>query len=312
MRSICALLLLLLLSACAAGPELQLVRATGEPVELSDVAFFPQEEYQCGPAALATVLVEAGVEVTPEQLVAHMYIPARRGSLQTELVAATRGHGQVPYVMRGSVAPILAELRAGRPVLVFQNLGLERWPLWHYAVLVGFDPDREQFLLRSGTTRRHVMSAREFLATWDRAGRWSLVTVAASEPPVSADVVSWLQAVAPFESIGDLATAALGYEAAVKRWPEESLAWTALGNVRYRQDRLEEAEMAYAHALSLAGGLWSARNNLVRTLIARDCPERAERWVEQAGHPPVGYQETWQATLAALAAASGEADCPDP
>ena len=35
-----------------------------EKVELTGTPFFPQTEYQCGPAALATVLNAAGVKVT--------------------------------------------------------------------------------------------------------------------------------------------------------------------------------------------------------------------------------------------------------
>src|SRR5207237_9306004 len=53
-----------------------------EHVELTQVPFFPQDEYQCGPAALATVLASSGVKVTPEELVAQVYIPERKGSLQ--------------------------------------------------------------------------------------------------------------------------------------------------------------------------------------------------------------------------------------
>jgi len=37
-----------------------------ERTELREVPFFPQEEFQCGPAALATVLAASGVKVTPE------------------------------------------------------------------------------------------------------------------------------------------------------------------------------------------------------------------------------------------------------
>src|SRR5262249_33165121 len=43
--------------------------------ELTEVPFFPQSDYQCGPAALATVMVAAGVKVTPEELVPEVYLP---------------------------------------------------------------------------------------------------------------------------------------------------------------------------------------------------------------------------------------------
>ena len=254
------------LGACAVGPEHRVLREAGAPVELVQVPFFPQDEYQCGPAALATVLVHSGVDVTPQQLVPQVYIPDRQGSLQAEMLVATRSQGRVPYVLPESLAPMLMELRAGQPVLLLQNLGLDRWPVWHYAVLVGFDPAGEKFLLRSGITRREERGAVPFLASWDRGGRWSMVAVQAGEPPASADVLGWLRAVAPFESMGHLDLAAEGYLAAVARWPEEAIAWTALGNVRYLQRDLLAAEAAYLHALELSPGFRTACNNLVQTL----------------------------------------------
>ena len=225
---------------------------------------------------LATVLVHSGVDVTPQQLVNRVYVPGRQGSLQTEMLAATRSQGRVPYGLPETLAPILAELRAGQPVLLLQNLGLDRWPVWHYAVLVGFDPAAEKFLLRSGITRREERAAVPFLASWDRGGRWAMVAVKPDEPPVSADVLGWLGAVGPFESTGHLDVAAQGYVAAVARWPEEAAAWTALGNVRYLQRDLVAAEAAYRHALELSPGFPTACNKLAQTLTERaDSGERS-------------------------------------
>ncbi|MGD8236773.1 MAG: hypothetical protein PVJ65_11540, partial [Chromatiales bacterium] len=72
----------------------------GEPlVQLADTPFFPQQAYQCGPAALATVLNANGVSISPEQLVPQVYLPERRGSLQVEMIAAARRYDQVPVVI---------------------------------------------------------------------------------------------------------------------------------------------------------------------------------------------------------------------
>lgn len=259
----------LALYGCAIGPEHRVLRDAGAPFEIVDVPFFPQEQYQCGPASLATMLVHSGVEVSPQQLAPRVYTPERQGSLQAEMLATVRNHGRVPYVLPPSLAPILDELRAGHPVLLLQNLAFDWWPLWHYAVLVGFDPAAETFLLRSGTTRRKQSGAVDFLARWDRGGRWSMITVKPDAPPASADALGWLRAVAPFEATGKLDIAAEGYMAAVERWPEEPMAWTALGNVRYLQRDLAAAEAAYRHALALAPGFGTACNNLAQTLKER-------------------------------------------
>src|SRR5437868_6842253 len=79
---------LLVLGGCASlAPQTTQLRdrlppALHDYVELKEVPFFPQDEYQCGPAALATVLNTFGVKVTPEELVPEVYLPARKGSLQ--------------------------------------------------------------------------------------------------------------------------------------------------------------------------------------------------------------------------------------
>lgn len=281
----------LALYGCAIGPEHRVLRDAGAPVEILDVPFFPQEQYQCGPAGLATVLVHSGAETTPEQLVSQVYVPERQGSLQTEMLAATRSQGRVPYLLPKSLAPILEELRAGQPVLLLQNLAFDWWPIWHYAVVVGYHPAEDKFLLRSGTTRREESDAADFLARWDRGERWSMVTTRPDQPPASADVLGWLRAVAPFEATGKLDIAAEGYKAAVKRWPEAPMAWTALGNVRYLQRDLAAAEAAYRHALKLAPGFGTACNNLKQTLKERaaagasSCDEEAACMSDCGTHP---------------------------
>ena len=56
-------------------------------IELESTPFYPQDDYQCGPAALATLLGAAGRPSSPEALVDEVYIPARRGSLEPEMIA---------------------------------------------------------------------------------------------------------------------------------------------------------------------------------------------------------------------------------
>jgi len=65
--------------------------------ELKEVPFFAQEEYQCGPAAIAMAMNAAGASVTPEQMVEQVYLPARKGSLQIEMLVAPRQHGFITY-----------------------------------------------------------------------------------------------------------------------------------------------------------------------------------------------------------------------
>src|SRR5262249_34976020 len=95
---------------------------------------FPQDDYQCGPPALAVVLANAGVKATPQELVPQVSLPARQGSLQVEMLAAARRNGLVSYTLAPSYEALLRELAAGTPVILLQNLGL--FEGWHYAVAI--------------------------------------------------------------------------------------------------------------------------------------------------------------------------------
>lgn len=138
-----------------------------------------------------------------------------------------------------------------------------------------------------------------------------MVAVAPDAPPASADVLGWLQAVAPFESTGNLETAVEGYEAAVARWPDAAMAWTALGNARYLRQEFTIARVAYERALTLSPELWTARNNLVQTMIAQGCADLAQEWINGVGDPPNEMGPVWARTLQELAA-TGNGSCRSP
>lgn len=243
-------------------------------VELAGVPFHPQDEYQCGPAALATLLGASGIEATPEDLVAEVYIPARKGSLQTELLAATRQRERIAYVLEPSLAALVHELAAQRPVLVLVNLGVRSWPIWHYAVVIGYERDTHALLLRSGTTERQRMSLRRFSGAWSRAGQWAYVALRAGELPASGSSERYAAAVADFETV-DAGAALLAYEAGIGRWPDAPLLRLGAANALLAQGDSPAAESALTELLRIAPADIAARNNLAELLSLRGCRDAA-------------------------------------
>ena len=274
-----------MLSACASStPRLTELIDPGTParIELADVPFFPQQEYQCGPAALATVLDRPDRRVTPAELVPRVYLPGRRGSLQPELVAATRSYDRLPYLVEPSLDDAVAQLAGGRPVLVMQNLGWRIRPAWHFAVLVGYDAPSSTVVLRSGTTERRVMKARRFDRTWARADRWALVVLEPGELPARPDLDRYMSAAASLEAVGRRDAARAAYLRALDEWPESPWPWLGLANLEHAQGRLERAHDAYRAALDRDPGHVAARHNLAETLEARGCISRARVEIDAA------------------------------
>lgn len=264
------------LSGCAIGPALRVSEAApGTPRLLQQVPFHPQEAYQCGPAALAMVLGASGIPADPDALVSQVYLPGREGSLQVELGAAMRRAGRIPYPVAPTPEGLLHELRAGRPVLVLQNLLTRSVPKWHYAVVVGAEPERNRIVLHSGTRRALATPARTFLRTWDWAGRWGLVALRPGELPATADPGLYLAAVADFEAVAGAAAAKPAYEAAFRQWPAQPHVLLAMGNLRHASGDRAGAARFYRDGLARAPGDAVLGNNLASVLGELGCRREA-------------------------------------
>ncbi len=246
-------------------------------VELTDVPFFAQELYQCGPAALAEMLQYRGVAATPEALKGEIYLPERQGSLQVELVAAARSRGFVVYPLAPSLDDLLREVAAGNPVLVLQNLSLPIYPLWHYAVVIGYDLSRQSLLLRSGTTKRQETPLATFERTWARGNHWAILVLPPDRLAATAEPLKHLTAVQELEAVGRIAQARSGFQTALSRWPRNDIAWLGLGNAAYALEDFDQAEAAFRSLLEITPLSVPAWNNLAYALVAQGCDRAAEQ-----------------------------------
>ena len=216
---------------------------------VADVPFFPQEKYYCGPAATAMTLAWSGLPVTQEEMAEQVYTPGREGTLQPDVIAAMRRNGRLAVPV-DSLRDLLAEIAAGRPVLVFQNLGLAIYPQWHFAVAVGYDLENRKLIMHTGTYQSRPVALRTFEHTWRRGGYWALVVLEPGEMPVAAEELDVVRAAAGLERVSRHADAARAYEAILERWPHSLPAWMGLGNVRYALADLAGAEAAWRGAVA--------------------------------------------------------------
>lgn len=248
---------------------------------LREVPFFPQEDYECGPAALAMVASAAGVPRRPEDLVSQVYVPGRQGSLQPEMLAASRRQGLPAYQLKPALESLLREVAAGHPVVVFQNLSLPVSPIWHYAVVIGYERERNRLVLHSGRTERLEMTLATFERTWARGGHWAMVALAPTQLPATAEVEGYAAAVAALERVNPRAALA-AYGRALQAWPGRRTLLLGAGNSAYALGERERAAATYREATVAHPDFAEAWNNLAQVLLEQGRRDEAAQAIARA------------------------------
>ena len=306
-RGLCGMVLAaLFISGCAGlqrGDWPQGLAGIPAQREIASVPFFPQDEYQCGPAALAMVLAWSGLAVEPADLTEKVYTASLKGSLQPAMIAGARRSGRLAYVISGTES-LIREIAAGHPVIVLQNLGLSWIPVWHYAVAVGYDTPRDEVMLHSGLNARQRLSMPVFQNTWARAEDWGLLVMNPGELPATATEGKFVEAVIGLEKAKQPAAAVDGYRAALSRWPHNLAAMMGLGNSYYALGALKNSEAAFRQATEAHPREGAAFNNLAHVLLAlgkKDEALQAARTAVSFGGP---LQDVYQKTLEEIQPAS--------
>jgi tetratricopeptide (TPR) repeat protein len=257
-------------------------------VELAGTPFFAQTPYHCGPAALATVLTDGGWPADPDELARHVFLPARQGTLQDEMLAGARRAGAVAQRLPPQLESLLREVAAGTPVVVLLNLGLSLVPRWHYAVVIGYDLDEQHMVLRSGTTQRELLSLRTFEHTWARSNHWAFVVLPPERLAGTLREADAVAALVGFERVAQAPASARAYATAAQRWPGNLTLAMGHGNALYAAGRIDEAATVLDAAARRHDSA-AAWNNLALVQLqrgdrraARDAAQRALLRAESA------------------------------
>lgn len=253
-----------------------------ERVELGEVPFFPQRDYQCGPAALATTLAHFNVKITPEDLVEQVYLPARQGSLQIEMLATARRYGMVSYQLAPRFEDLLREVAAGIPVIVLQNYGVWPFTIWHYAVVAGYDYPKGELVLRSGEKQRLSMPFMVLEYTWKKGDYWAMVTVPPDRIPATATEPGYLAAIMAMERAGNARATTMAYATFLRRWPDNVTASIGLANAHHALGELKEAEAVLRQAAGRHPDSVAVLNNLAQTLSDQQRDDEALAVIERA------------------------------
>lgn len=295
-------LLALTLSGCATGPTLnqESLASLSSQQQLGEVPFYSQRDYQCGPATLAMMLEAGGQPVAVDTLIPQVFLPDREGSVQPEMLATARRQGLIPYVIAGDFNALLIELDAGNPVAVMQNLSLPVFPMWHYAVAIGYDVPGRQLTLHSGMEPARQVAFDRFDATWARSQRWAFVALPPGQLPASMPAGALVQPISDFELVAGTTQALAAWQAAAQQYPDHAMLKFALGNALYTSDDTQGAIKAFGHATVLDPTLAEAWLNL-GLLLKENEPQEALEALGKAAELKGPWQVQAKLAIEALA-----------
>ena len=309
MRALFAALLagpLLALTGCVSLPQSEALRDSPPKdlpprVELTDVPFHRQDDYLCGPATLAMLFNAAGVKADVESLTPLVYLPGRQGSLQAEMLGATRRSGLVAYTLAPQMEDLLRELAAGTPVAVLANLSFRFKPVWHYAVVVGYDLETRKLILRSGGEPRDEWRFPFLEFFWKDSNYWAMVALPPGRLPATAREDDFANAVAALEQAGKPREARESYRALLARWPDNLVGLIGLGNTEYALKDVPAAERAFRRAAEKHPESPTALNNFAHVLAETgrlaDAEDTARRAVALGGPTQAQAQKTLDSIL---------------
>ncbi len=102
---------------------------------LLDVPFYSQQAYQCGPAAMASVMNYWGRPGSPKTIAAEMFSETARGSLTLDMYLYAAENGFEARQGRASVAEIRHRVDSREPVIVLVDNGFWFVRRGHYLVV---------------------------------------------------------------------------------------------------------------------------------------------------------------------------------
>lgn len=166
-----SLLVFLLSFFCScAGPSSNL---SGQSTRVIDgVPFFPQEEYQCGPASLAGILNYYGWKISPADIAAEIFSRKAGGTLDMDMVFYARKKGLRAEKYRGTFEDLQAQIDSRRPLIVLIDQGFWVYQIHHFMVVVGYDEG--SIIVNSGKEERKFISRGSFSKTWEKTKFWTL------------------------------------------------------------------------------------------------------------------------------------------
>ncbi|MBM4140892.1 MAG: peptidase C39 family protein [Nitrospira sp.] len=149
------------------------VRFDSTPILINKVPFYPQEDYQCGPASLAAVLNYWGIDVTPDDIAKEIYSKSTRGTLTIDMILYTQKKGLNSIQYKGNMDDLKKNIGSGYPVIVLVDYGFSLYQVNHFMVVIGYN--EHGVIVNSGKDEGKFIPGDNFIKTWRKTNNWTLL-----------------------------------------------------------------------------------------------------------------------------------------
>ncbi|UWF47359.1 peptidase C39 family protein [Pseudomonas sp. N3-W] len=199
------------LAGCAGSvaPE---IKRLPERVELSGT-FYRGDANESGPQVLASMLSQQGIVITPGLLNKPLHLPGAEAQLQQNMQNLAREYAMVVYPLDSNLPALLTQVAAGYPVMVRFTEGSAFWAGPRYAILAGYNRQKQTVLLRAGMNRRLLMKFSAFESAFKDAGGWAALIQKPEQIPAQVDQQRWLKAASELGQAGEEQAAARAVKA---------------------------------------------------------------------------------------------------
>jgi hypothetical protein len=119
-----------------------------------------------------------------------------------------REYGMMVYPLDSNLPALLTQVAAGYPVMVRFTEGSALWAEPRYAILAGYNRQKQTVPLRAGMSQRTMMSFSSFESSFKDAGGWAVLIQAPTQVPASVDRQRWLKAASDLAQAGQEQAAA--------------------------------------------------------------------------------------------------------
>ncbi len=239
------------------------INRTNESFYLENVPTVAQKAYQCGPAALESVLRYWGSPADADSIGKALYKSNTHGVFNFTLAQYTKSLGFWSEIHEDFTVENLKQwIRKGIPAIVMLDTGTLWARTYHFVVLKGFDDHLRIFYANTGVPETQSIDYGEFEQRWKKADVWSLIVSPLEKVDWELDEKQSIEIALLFEKKRDLAQAERWLESALRKNPNSLTAKFNLANVYGKSDRSGKAKVIYQELLDQNPSRTEISNNL--------------------------------------------------